>query len=74
MNKPKKVETARLLFLIISNSNVLHKITFRDHLYLSSKVKETIKRVKKEGLKASASIVKKEKMRYRLVLIQVFVL
>ena len=39
-----------------------------------SKVKEAIKRVKKEGLKASASIVKKEKMRYCLVLIQVFVL
>ena len=47
---------------------------WQDHLYLSSKVKEAIKRVKKEGLKASASIVKKEKMRYCLVLIQVFVL
>ena len=35
-------------------------------------MKEAIKRVKKEGLKASASIVKKEKMRYRLVLILVF--
>ena len=75
MNKPKKVETARLVFLIISNSNVLRKTAFQDHhLYLSSKVKEAIKRVKKEGLKASASIVKKEKMRYCLVLIQVFVL
>ena len=74
MNKPKKVETARLLFLIISNSNVLRKTAFQDHLYLSSKVKEAIKRVKKEGLKASASIVKKEKMRYCLVLIQFFVL
>ena len=74
MNKPKKVETARLVFLIISNSNVLRKTGWQDHLFLSSKVKEAIKRVKKEGLKASASIVKKEKMRYCLVLIQVFVL